>query len=88
MQKDGVDSMDNSMGQKDVKEVQRHEVASANNSFRLENKKEIKKLLVTATMLEKKDDAGNDKGGVDDSTAGNDLTSIADSSSNPAATEI
>ena len=59
-QKDEVDSTKNSMGQKDVKEVQRHEVASANNSFRLEDKKEIKESLATATMLEKKDDAWND----------------------------
>ena len=54
MQKDGVDSTDNSIGQKDVEEVQRHEVASANNSFRLEDKKEIKESLATATMLKKK----------------------------------
>jgi len=66
MQKDGFDSTENSMGQKDVEKVQRHEVSSANDSFRLEDKKEIKESLATATMLEKKDDAGNDKGVVDD----------------------
>ena len=54
------------MGQKDVEKVQRHEVASENNSIRLEDKKEIKESLATATMLEKKDNAGNDKCVVDD----------------------
>ena len=76
MQKDGVDSMDNSMDQKDVKEVQRHKVVSANNPFRLEDKKDIEELLVTATMMVKKNDAGN---GINDGLK-EEFTNVANSS--------
>ena len=66
-------------GPEGCKEVQRHEVASANNSFRLEDKKEIKELLVTATMMVKKNDAGNNKGVFNDGLK-MEFTNVANSS--------